>query len=129
MMKSTVFWAAAVAACAAVAGSGGAAPAVVKVSDFGFDEADSTRFLQAALDSRAKRVVIDAKRWVSLPLRCHGEQEIFFEDGAVVEAKKGAFLGKSDTLFTAAACTNLTIGGKGEIRMHHDDYLKPPYEK
>ena len=129
MMKSTGFLAAAVAACAAVAGSGGVARDVVRVSDFGYDEADSTRFLQAAIDSGAKRVVIDAKRWVSLPLWCRGEQEIFFEDGAVVEAKKGAFLGKSDTLFTAAACTNLTIGGKGEIRMHHDDYLKPPYEK
>ena len=123
-MHTLMFLAGAGAALLAVA-----APSSVRVSDFGYDESDSTRFLQAAIDSGAKRVVIDAKHWVSLPLRCRGEQEIFFEDGAVVEAKKGAFLGKVDMLFSAVACTNLTIGGKGEIRMHHDDYLRPPYEQ
>ena len=112
-----------------VACSAAAVSPSVRVSDFGYDEADSTRFLQAAIDSGAKRVVIDARRWVSLPLKCRGEQELFFEDGAVVEAKKGAFLGKHDMLFAVRGCTNLTIGGKGEIRMHHGDYLKPPYAK
>lgn len=104
-------------------------PASVRVTDYGYDAADSTRFLQAAIDSGAKRVVIDAKRWISLPLKCRSEQEIFFEDGAVVEAKKGAFINGGDKMFTADFCTNLTIGGKGEVRMHHADYLKPPYRK
>ena len=103
---------------------------VVRGSDFGYDEADSTRFLQAAIDSGAKKVVIDARRWVTQPLVCRSGQELFFEDGAVVEAKKGAFLDRrKDQMFNVRSCTNVVIGGKGEIRMHHDDYLKPPYEK
>ena len=102
----------------------------VRVSDFGFDEEDSTRFIQSAIDSGAKKVVIDAQHWVVQPLKCRGDQELFFEDGAVVEAKKGAFLDRrKDQMFKVNFCTNLVIGGRGEVRMHHDDYLKPPYEK
>lgn len=101
----------------------------VRVSSFGYDEADSTRFLQAAIDSGAKKVVVDAKHWVTLPLRGRSDQEIFFEDGAVVEAKRGAYFGVNDCVFTFPCCSNVVIGGKGEIRMWHDDYLKPPYKK
>ena len=102
---------------------------VVRVSDFGYDAEDSTRFLQSAIDSGAKKVVIDSRRWVTLPLRGRSNQEIFFEDGAVVEAKKGAYLDKDDCVFVFPGCSNVVIGGKGTIRMHHDDYLKPPYAK
>ena len=116
--------------CAVAAASAATAPSSVKVSEFGYDEADSTRFLQAAMDSGAKRIVIDARRWVSLPLNCRGDQKIFFEDGAVVEAKKGAFRHRrNDQLFKVHNCTNLVIGGKGEVRMHYSDYLNEPYEK
>lgn len=102
----------------------------VRVSDFGYDEDDSTRFIQSAIDSGAKKVIIDARRWIVQPLKCRGDQVLFFEDGAVVEAKKGAFLDRrKDQMFKVNFCTNLVIGGRGEVRMHHDDYLKPPYEK
>ena len=115
---------------AVAAASAAVAPTSVKVSDFGYDEADSTRFLQAAIDSGAKRVVIDARRWISQPINCRSGQEIFFEDGAVVEAKKGAFRHKrKDQFFKVYNCTNLVIGGKGEVRMHYSDYLKEPYAK
>ena len=101
----------------------------VRVSDFGYDAEDSTLFLQSAIDSGAKKVVVDARHWVTLPLRGRSNQEIFFEDGAVVEAKKGAYLDKNDCVFVFPGCSNVVIGGKGTIRMHHDDYLKPPYPK
>lgn len=101
----------------------------VRVSEFGFDAEDSTRFLQAALDSGADRVVIDAKRWVTLPLRGRSDQVIVLEPGAVVEAKKGAYLGVNDCVFNFLCVSNVTLRGAGEIRMHHDDYLKPPYKK
>jgi len=117
----------AVVATLAVASS--LAKDVVRVSEFGFDAEDSTRFMQAAIDSGAKKVVVDARRWIVLPLRGRSNQEIFFEDGAVVEAKKGGYLGKDDCVFSFPACSNVVIGGKGTIRMHHDDYLKPPYRK
>ena len=99
----------------------------VRVSDFGYDEEDSTRFLQAAIDSGAKKVVVDARHWVTQPLRGRSNQEIFFEDGAVVEAKKDAYLGKNDCVFVFPGCSNVVIGGKGTIRMCRDDYFKPPY--
>ncbi len=101
----------------------------VKVSEFGFDAEDSTRFLQAAIDSGAKKVVVDARHWVTRPLRGRSNQEIFFEDGAVVEAKKGAYLDKNDCVFVFPGCSNVVIGGNATIRMHHDDYLKSPYVK
>lgn len=114
--------------CAAISAARGGAEERL-VSDFGYDSEDSTRFLQAAIDSGAKRIVIDARRWVTLPLRGRSDQEIFFEDGAVLEAKKGAYLGVNDCIFTFTCCSNVVVGGKGIVRMHRDDYLKPPYRK
>jgi len=66
----------------------------VKVSDFGFDPVDSTRFLQAALDSGAKRVVVDKQfgPWVTLPLEGRSNQRVEIEEGVVIEAKKGGFV-------------------------------------
>ena len=133
MMKSTVFWAAAVAACAAVAGPGGVARDIVKVSDFGFAPEDSTRFLQAALDSGAKKVVVDrqASPWITKPLFCRSGQEVFFEEGVEVVAKRGEFRAKDDCLFMLNCLHDVRLvgGGKGAtLRMWREDYLKPPYE-
>ena len=43
----------------------------VKVSSFGFDPEDSTRFIQAAIDSGAEKVIFDkmSSPWITLPLR------------------------------------------------------------
>ncbi|MHB8902920.1 MAG: right-handed parallel beta-helix repeat-containing protein [Thermoguttaceae bacterium] len=55
-------------------------------------------------------------------------QEIVFEKGCVVQARRGAFLGTSDCLFVAGACRNLVLRGEGAtLRMHKADYHKPPY--
>ena len=75
-----------------------AAESVVKVSDFGFDAVDSTRFIKAAFDSGAKKVVFDKRpegSWYATPLRVRsrGGVEVMFEDGAELCAKRGAFLG------------------------------------
>ena len=107
---------------------------VVKVSDFGFDAEDSTRFLQAALDSGAKKVIVDkrASPWVTRPLFCRSEQEVFFEEGVEVLAKRGEFKDKADCLFRLEGLHDVKLvgGGKGAtLRMWREDYLKPPYVK
>lgn len=102
---------------------------VVRVSDFGFDEEDSTQFLQSAIDSGARIVVVDARRWVTLPLRGRSNQGLIFEEGAVIEAKRGAFESLGATLLSYVAASNVAIHGKGTLRMWRDDYDKPPYSR
>ena len=70
-MKIVIMAAAAVAATAAWAKE-------VKVSSFGYDPEDSTRFLQAALDSGADRVIVDRQKdpWISKPLFGRSNTEI-----------------------------------------------------
>ncbi len=102
-----------------------------RASWWGFDPVDATGCLQAALDSRAKRVVVEnmGRPWIVTSVRLASNKDIFFEAGAVVEAKRGAFLGKSDCLFLANGSKNLTLRGPGAtLRMHKADYHKPPYE-
>ena len=112
----------------------GAAGETVKVSQFGFDPEDSTRFVQAALDSGAKCVVFDHRGapWIVRPLKARSNTDIVFEDGVELLAKRGEFRGKRDYLLDMSNVTNCTIRGLGEkggvLRMHKADYQKPPYE-
>ena len=102
-----------------------------KASWWGFDPADSTKALQAAFNSRGKRIVVEdmGKPWIVTTIRLPSDKEIIFESGVVVEAKRGEFLGKSDCLFLANGSKNLTLRGNGAtLRMHKSDYHKPPYE-
>ncbi len=102
-----------------------------KASWWGFDPVDATKALQAALDCRAKRVVVEdmGRPWVVTTIRLPSDKEIVFESGVVVEAKRGEFLGKGDCLFVASGCKNLTLRGEGAtFRMHKSDYHKSPYE-
>ena len=106
----------------------------VKVSSFGYDPEDSTRFLQAALDSGAERVVVDRQKapWISKPLFARSNTDIVFEDGAEILAKKGEFMGKYDSLLSCIAVSNIVVRGQGKggvLRMHRDDYTKPPYQR
>ena len=68
----------------------------VKASSFGWNAADATACLQAAIDSGAKKVVIDRQEgdWIVEPifLRVSG-QEVVVADGVTVRAKKGSFKG------------------------------------
>ena len=104
----------------------------VVASSFGFDPADSTEILQKALDSGARKIVIDkqASPWITRPLFARSNCEIVFERGVEVVAKKGEFLGKRDSLITLKRAENVRLSGYGAtLRMHRDDYAAPPYEK
>ena len=125
-MRILVFAKTAAAALAA----GLASAREVRVSSFGFDPEDSTRFIQAAIDSGADRVVFDKmpSPWLTCPLRGAAHQELFFEPGAELAAKPGAFLDKNDVLITWGESDDVAVVGRGAtIRMRRSDYVKPPY--
>ncbi|HYL38483.1 MAG TPA: right-handed parallel beta-helix repeat-containing protein [Bryobacteraceae bacterium] len=99
---------------------------------WGFDPDDSTAALQAAIDSRARKLVVPfmGRPWIARPLRLRSNQEITLEPGVVVLARKGEFRGHGDSLFTATGESNITILGYGAtLRMRKRDYQNPPYEK
>ena len=103
-----------------------------RVSWWGFDGEDSTRFLQAAIDSRVPRLVVDRMEgpWFTSPLRGVSDQEIFFEPGSEVRAKRGAYRGKGECLLRFPKCENVRLSGYGAtLSMWHADYMQPPYEK
>ena len=103
-----------------------------RASWWGFDKADSTRALQAAINSRVPRLVVDnaGAPWITDKLTCVSDQEILFEPGVEVLAKRGAFLGKHDSLFSLIGLTNVTLRGPGAtLRMWRADYSAPPYAK
>lgn len=99
---------------------------------WGFRMGDSTAALQAALDSgaRAIRIPFMGEPWIARPLHLRSNQEVTFEPGALLLAKRGAFLGKSDSLLSADGLSNLTLRGYGAtLRMWKRDYEHPPYAK
>ena len=116
-----------------VAGATAATAAdIVTASSFGFDPVDSTEILQKALDSGARKIVIDkqASPWITRPLFGRSDCEIVFERGTEVVAKKGSFLGKGDSLLTLKCARNVKISGYGAtLRMHRADYAAAPYAK
>ena len=102
-----------------------------RASWWGFDETDATQALQAALNSRARQVVVDntGSPWVVTTITLPSDKEIVFETGVVVDARRGKFLGKGDCLFVASGQKNLVLRGDGAtLRMHKDDYHHSPYE-
>lgn len=114
-----------------VASSLTAAEAVRVSERFGFDPVDSTKILQKALDSGAPRIVVDKQSgaWITGPLFGRSNQEIVFEPGVELLAKKGEFRSTWDSLFTLDVVSNVTIRGAGAIwRMRRDDYDSPAYE-
>jgi len=93
---------------------------------WGFDIDDSTEALQAAIKSGAKRVIVPNMNqdWVVRPIQLAGNQELVFEEGVVVSAKRGEFRGGGDIVFTAVNAENLNIRGRGAtIRMNKEDYI------
>ena len=93
---------------------------------WGFDLDDSTDALQAAIDSGAKRLIVPNMKhdWVVRPIRLAGNQELIFEEGTVVAAKRGAYRSPNDTVFTARKIENLTIRGRGaSAHMNKEDYI------
>lgn len=99
---------------------------------WGFSTEDATQYLQSAIDSGAKRVVVPfmGTEWILRPVRLRGNLELVFEPGVLVLAKKGEFRGKGDSLFAATDAENITLRGYGAtLRMHKKDYQGKPYEK
>ena len=104
--------------------------AEVKASEYGFDAADSTRFIQTAIDSGAAKVILDrqASPWVVTPLKGRSGLTLVLERGVELVAKEGAFESPQDTLLSFSCATNVAVCGHGAtIRMRRADYLKPPY--
>ena len=97
---------------------------------WGFDEKDSTKQLQAALDSGVRRLVLPKMTgpWYASPLRGRSDLELVFEDGAELRAKRGAFKGVAESLLTFRNCENVTIRGRGVLRMWKADYQRAPYK-
>ena len=100
---------------------------------WGFDEEDSAAYLQAAINSGVARLIVPnvGQDWIVRPIFLRGDQEIVFEDGVVVTAKKGEFHHVRDSLLTAQDVENLVLRGYGAtFKMHKDDYADPTkYEK
>ena len=93
---------------------------------WGFDPEDATEGLQASIDSGARRLIVPNMRadWIVRPIRLASNQEIIFERGTVVSAKRGQYRGKGDSLFTAQDVENITIRGYGAtFRMWKQDYI------
>jgi hypothetical protein len=109
-----------------------------RASWWGFDANDSTAFLQEAINSRVKRLIIDRQPspWATRPLTGVSDQEIVFESGTELVALKGAYRGRGDCLLTFRQCQRVTVRGEkagaGElpvVRMRKGDYLSAAYEK
>ena len=114
-----------------VAASLSAADGEVRASSFGWNAEDATACLQAALDSGAKRVVVDRQKgdWISRPLLLtNSNVEVVLEDGVSICAKRGEFYGRTDSLIKICGNpSNVTIRGEGKavIAMRKWDYLDP----
>jgi len=103
-----------------------------KASWWGFDPVDSTAALQAAIDSGAPKLIVDyvGQPWITNKLNAASNQEIVFEKGVVVEAKKGEFKGGGDSLLSVILKENVTLIGYGAtLRMHRADYDDPALYK
>jgi hypothetical protein len=97
---------------------------------WGFDPRDATAALQAAIDSGARKVILKAmpSPWVVGPINLAGDQELVLEKGAVLQARRGAFMEIRERLLSATNKKNVAITGPGAtIRMWRADYDKPPY--
>ena len=103
-----------------------------RASWWGYDAEDTTKILQAALDSKVPKLIIDAMPtpWITEQIYVHSDQEILFEKGSVLQAKRGSFRGRNDCLVNIVARKNVSISGEGAvIRMWGDDYRSEDYSK
>jgi len=99
---------------------------------WGFDPEDSTEALRSAINSGAKKLTVDnmGSPWIVEPMQLASNQEILFQKGVVVQAKRGSFKGTGDCLFTAAVKENITLSGYGAtLRMWKEDYHTDAYQK
>lgn len=103
-----------------------------KAAWWGFDPSDATSALQGAIRSGARRVLVEnlGSPWIVDRIQLASDQEIVFEKGVVVQAKRGAFHGKTDSLFSASGVSHLALTGPGAtLRMWKADYTTSDYTK
>lgn len=99
-----------------------------KASWWGFDPTDATDALQAAIRSKVPKLIVDKmdSPWIVRPLFAVSNQEIVFEEGVEVVAKKGEFKGGNDSLLTLREVHDVTLTGYGAtLRMQRADYDNP----
>jgi hypothetical protein len=98
----------------------------------GFDDQNATFSIQSAMDSGAPTVIVPyvGKPYYVDPIILASNQTVILEEGVVVAARKGSFLGAGDCLFSAVNQKQISLVGYGAvIEMRKDDYRKSPYAK
>ena len=107
-----------------------AADETVKASSFGFNAENATVCLQKAIDSGAKKVIVDntGKPWIINPVKLRSDLELIFADGVVVKALPGSYRSKIDCMFSGTNVENVTLRGEGKVllEMRKKDYQKQP---
>jgi hypothetical protein len=104
---------------------------VAQAAWWGFQAEESTAALQAAIDSRAEKVIVEKmpSPWIVNQIRLRDNLEIEFRPGVEVLAKRGVFHGLADSLFSAAGKKNIKLVGPGAtLRMRRADYDGPDYK-
>ncbi|MGD9495547.1 MAG: right-handed parallel beta-helix repeat-containing protein [Armatimonadota bacterium] len=99
-----------------------------KASWWGFDAEDATECLQAAINSGVPKLIVEdmGTPWIVRPLTLVSNQEIVFEEGVVLLAKRGEYKGGNDTVLTLRAVENVILRGYGAtVRMWKEDYANP----
>ena len=95
---------------------------------WGFNEEDATEALQAAINSGAPKLRVEnmGRPWIVRPLLLASNQEIVFEEGCELLAKRGEFKDTNASLVTGRGVENVTISGYNATwRMWRDDYDNP----
>ena len=108
----------------------GPPPGYVDATIFGYDPLDATAALQAAINTGFNVWVPNVGTdWIVEPIfLTQSNQTILFEEGVVVAAKEGSFLGTHDYLFSNTTRANVRLEGYGAtFRMRQQDYLAAPY--
>ncbi|MGD9495546.1 MAG: right-handed parallel beta-helix repeat-containing protein [Armatimonadota bacterium] len=99
-----------------------------RASWWGYDAEDATACLQAAIDSGVPKLIVEnmGTPWIVTPITLRSNQEIIFEEGVEVLAKRGEFQPIGAALFRGSMIENLILRGYGAtFRMWRDDYANP----
>ncbi|MBN1524590.1 MAG: right-handed parallel beta-helix repeat-containing protein [Spirochaetales bacterium] len=105
---------------------------VLNAAELGFDPLDSTVILQKCFDSDADVVMVPRMEspWITLPLRISRPMTVIFEEGSILEAKRGEYHNGGDSLLTISNTSDVSLYGYGaRFRMFKEDYREPPYKK
>ena len=99
----------------------------VKISDFGFDAFDSTKYIYDAILSENVTIIFDKQRtqWITGPLLFNQlkNKVLVFEEGVLLCAKEGGFVKTTDALMEFRNSHNIIIIGNSAIlQMNKKEY-------